>query len=60
MARWGVEPLKWPAHSPDLSPVEQMWNIVRLAAFDRVYKSFEEFAAALRKISIFRSIFKIK
>ena len=50
MARWGVEPLKWPAHSPDLSPVEQMWNIVRLAAFDRVYKSFEEFAAALRKI----------
>jgi transposase len=41
MVRWGVEPLKWPAHSPDLSPVEQMWNIIRLAAFDKVYDTFE-------------------
>ena len=47
---WGVQPIPWPAHSPDLSPVENMWSIIRLSAFEREYETFEEFAAALRKV----------
>ena len=45
---WELQPIPWPVRSPDLSPVENMWNIIRLAAFDKEYETFEVFAAALR------------
>jgi transposase len=26
LARWGVVPISWPPFSPDLSPIEDIWN----------------------------------
>ena len=42
-------PVDWPAHSPDLSPVEAMWHLLRTYAYDDEFQSFDEFATKLRE-----------
>jgi hypothetical protein len=43
-----INPIWWPAHSPDLSPVEAMWHLLRTYTYDEEVNSFEEFAEKLK------------
>ena len=51
-SRWftmnGIEPIVWPAKSPDLSPVEQMWNLVRTEVYENEYQTLEQFVTAIQ------------
>lgn len=38
----------WPAHSPDLSPIEKVWAHMEFDIYSRDYATFEEFRAIVR------------
>ena len=40
----GVEVIEWPPYSPDLSPIENVWAILK----QRLYKQFPELASLLK------------
>ena len=42
MNEHGVQLLDWPAQSPDMSPIETMWRIIKAAASERKSRNTQE------------------
>ena len=51
LAEWGLDVIKWPANSPDLNPVENVWKLLsdRVYASGKQYNSKKQLEKAIRE-----------
>ena len=45
----GVTLIEWPAWSPDLNPIENLWNVIKARVYSRFPQSLEEMEAVIRE-----------
>src|SRR5665648_27516 len=45
----GVTLIEWPAWSPDLNPIENLWNVLKARVYARFPQSMEEMEAVIRE-----------
>ena len=51
LVEWGLHVLKWPANSPDLNPVENLWKLLSDAVYanGKQYISIKELEKAIKE-----------
>jgi transposase len=45
----GVTLIEWPPWSPDLNPIENLWNVLKARVYARFPQSMEEMEAVIRE-----------